>query len=828
MADGFDAFADSEELPPSLPALDVERGALACVLCDEGEVHRAFVRMAPLLAPETFGNPLHGVIWRAFALVHARGDGLDPVMVGEALLAARQPKAKALLTELVRTSVAPARCEAYARRLAEHALRRATRAQLVEALARVDGEGAPLDVVSDVRGILAAIPADVQGAYDDSLHAAVVETLAEIEASMAACQNHQNTCARWGVPTLDGGWYNGGWNDGALGGLFRSKLYVLGGVPASGKAQPLDAKVLTPGGFVRMGDLSVGDFVIGRNGKPCRVTGVYPQGVKPVYRVVHSDGAATECCAEHLWFTRTKAERRKGSAGSAKTLTEIRETLKIEHGTRANHHVPIADAAHFDVEGLRPLSPYLLGLLLGDGNFASGNIAFSNSETDIRARFVSLLPPEDATSEADELTLRVRRAQRSGERSETAKAIDGLGLYGTDCYRKFIPIAYLLAPVEDRLELLRGLLDTDGYVDDSGQSVEFSTSSEQMAAEVSFLARSLGAILTVNPHIPTFTVNGETRTSAVPAHRMYMRFPNGITPVSSAKHLARWRANPASMQGRYIDRIEPVGEKECQCIMVDSSDHLYVTDDFLVTHNTTLAWQAALATATDEHLTDRRVLVFSLEMSRTDLVKRLAGQKAGVPEMVIERGALNGDQWEKLKTAMQELARLPIAIIGRCRTVESIRARVLAECAAGGVGLVVVDFLQLAKTAQRTRDKNEADEERIYALKHLANEARVPMLAITAMTKMAQAKVAKESDAASSTDAKGAGSEYAADVLAFLVRTNPRDTRAEVDVQFAMTKRRGGQEGDVLLEFDRSRGRFRPHPSASGSQFTDEGIHDDL
>ena len=478
MADGFDAFADSEELPPSLPALDVERGALACVLCDEGEVHRAFVRMAPRLAPETFGNPLHGVIWRAFALVHARGDGLDPVMVGEALLAARQPKAKVLLTELVRTSVAPARCEAYAQRLAEHALRRATRAQLVEALARVDGEGAPLDVVSDVRGILAAIPADVQGAYDDSLHAAVVETLAEIEASMAACQNHQNTCARWGVPTLDGGWYNGGWNDGALGGLFRSKLYVLGGVPASGK--------------------------------------------------------------------------------------------------------------------------------------------------------------------------------------------------------------------------------------------------------------------------------------------------------------------------------------------------------------TTLAWQAALATATDEHLTDRRVLVFSLEMSRTDLVKRLAGQKAGVPEMVIERGALSGDQWEKLKTAMQELARLPIAIIGRCRTVESIRARVLAECAAGGVGLVVVDFLQLAKTAQRTRDKNEADEERIYALKHLANEARVPMLAITAMTKMAQAKVAKESDAASSTDAKGAGSEYAADVLAFLVRTNPRDTRAEVDVQFAMTKRRGGQEGDVLLEFDRSRGRFRPHPSASGSQFTDEGTHDDL
>lgn len=234
---------------------------------------------------------------------------------------------------------------------------------------------------------------------------------------------------------------------------------------------------------------------------------------------------------------------------------------------------------------------------------------------------------------------------------------------------------------------------------------------------------------------------------------------------------------------------------------------LYVLCGVPASGKTTLAMQATLATAEgDGRAPGRKVLYFSLEMSRASLCRRLAGQKAGVPSARIKRGVFVEGEMDALGVAAQKFGRLPIDVIETARTVEAIRARVLAERARGDVGLVVVDFLQLAQVERRQDDGYREDEDRVYALKHLANAARVPVLAISSMTKAAQRGAA--GGKVDSTGTKGAGAEYAADVIAFLVRTDPEDNSGRPEVRFEMTKSRDGTPSAPVLRFDMVRGVF--------------------
>src|SRR5262249_8934415 len=141
--------------------------------------------------------------------------------------------------------------------------------------------------------------------------------------------------------------------------------------------------------------------------------------------------------------------------------------------------------------------------------------------------------------------------------------------YGLDGAEPFIPDAYLQRPVEDRLELLRGLFDTDRRaVVRPGQIVEYEAASARLADGVAWLTRSLGGIATRD------------------GNRLSLWFPKDVVPVSTQKHLARWSVESDRFTGRFIESVEPMGTKECQCILIDSADHLYVTSDFVVTHNT--------------------------------------------------------------------------------------------------------------------------------------------------------------------------------------------------------------------------------------------------
>ncbi len=375
----------------------------------------------------------------------------------------------------------------------------------------------------------------------------------------------------------------------------RGRIIEIYGEEGMGKALEISTPVLTSNGFMPIGHLRKGDYVVGSDGHPTRVVGVFPQGTKSGFRVTATDGGSLICCAEHLWQT-TKVGQKQPEV---RTTAEIQRTLtrKVsgdcapEDGRYPMHRLPLVAPIHFAGRGSLPLAPYLLGCLIGDGSLQGSCVVIHKPELDVLLRCDGLLPAIDAGvlfdgGNGSKSALRIKRRNRNGEASITTLALQELGLHGKKSIDKFVPEDYLFASVDDRLELLRGLLDTDGWVRDSGTDVEFSTSSQQLAEDVMFLARSLGAIVSCNVRTPHYTYRGRKMTGAE-SHRITIRFVDDTCPVSSDKHRKKWVGGDKTPKYRSIESVEPVGDAEFVCIKVEAEDGLFVTEDFILTHNTT-------------------------------------------------------------------------------------------------------------------------------------------------------------------------------------------------------------------------------------------------
>ncbi|KKN67991.1 hypothetical protein LCGC14_0455470 [marine sediment metagenome] len=419
---------------------------------------------------------------------------------------------------------------------------------------------------------------------------------------------------------------------GNCGGLPVGRVVELFSEEGVGKAQPVDAEVLTPTGFKPIGTLHVGDVVIGRNGASTKVTGVYPQGRKDVYRVTLTDGTSTESCLEHLWLTSGSNDVSRGTGGRVRSLGEIIDSGLFEnHGQwqAYKHHLPELAPVEFSGLGSLPVHPYLLGTLLGDGGLTKRSVHLHNPEDDVLRRAVSLLPDGDCAHPLlDGCGVRiVRREWKYHTPTALSDAIAELGLRGARSWEKFIPRMYQFASVDDRLELLRGLADTDGHVNKCGTLLEYRTASERLADDVAFVARSLGGIVRVRTKIPTYRHKGRKKKGR-PAYILLIRFGNGVVPVSSSKHLARWREREQPAY-RSIAKVEKSRETGCVCIRVARPDGLYVTDDFIVTHNSSLclamlaAAQRAGATTilseTENGFTEERAVTFGVDPEQLGL-----------------------------------------------------------------------------------------------------------------------------------------------------------------------------------------------------------------
>lgn len=377
-----------------------------------------------------------------------------------------------------------------------------------------------------------------------------------------------------------------------------------GGILAAGKAGLLDSHIVTPFGLRKLRDIKIGDIISNPDtGGQERVVWLHPIEKHEYYRVSFNDGTHFDCSEGHLWKVRvagrkTKRYDKDGNRDDwrilpTKQMYEFLEKKKNGVHTSWGLSIPITEGVQFTRPVTpttpRPISPYILGALIGDGCFTDS--VLNNNHIELAT------PDEHIVRKFIEHGYDMSRFREnngcSTYRIYDKSLIDGikvLKLAGHSALHKFIPQAYKFATIAERKELLQGLIDTDGYVEQDGHII-YTTISKRLADDVAFVVRSIGG----KANISTKHNCGYKDVEGC-FHRCHDAYNISITTrhnneiVTLPKKLCRIRELGYSSDKKFyferkIDKIEPLGIKEGRCITVDNPSGLYIVDDFIVTHN---------------------------------------------------------------------------------------------------------------------------------------------------------------------------------------------------------------------------------------------------
>ncbi|MBC9716198.1 PhoH family protein [Streptomyces sp. TRM66268-LWL] len=363
-----------------------------------------------------------------------------------------------------------------------------------------------------------------------------------------------------------------------------------------GRSQPVFTNVLTPDGWRPIGSLKVGDLVIGSDGEPTPVLGVYPQGERDIYRVSAQDGSWTLCCGEHLWTVRTASDKRHDKPWRVLETQDMIGNLRAAHARR--YELPMLTAPVEFPEREVPMDPYALGLLLGDGCLTGSTTpSFATEDPELAHALEAALPGVSVRHKSGPDYV-LNRIKSPGDvvtlENPVSRVLRALELMPSRSVNKFVPDSYLYNSAKVRLAVLQGLLDSDGgpvTQQDRTCRIQFTTTSILLRDDVVSLVQSLGGVAytrrrAAEGRAPGLA-NGRPVEHRRDAHVVDIRLPEGIEPFRLTRKAEKYReAGGGGRPMRFIDSIEPAGREETVCIQVAAEDSLYVTQDYLLTHNT--------------------------------------------------------------------------------------------------------------------------------------------------------------------------------------------------------------------------------------------------
>lgn len=556
--------------------------------------------------------------------------------------------------------------------------------------------------------------------------------------------------------------------DNVLSGLCKSKLYILGARCRVGKALSLDTNILTPTGWVKNRNIKLGDTVIGRDGKPTKVVGVYPQGITNNYTLTLKDGRAIDCCEDHEWTVYSY------KWGKERTFTTKELYNKLQCVRYKNSISLPKFTGDYGMEKDFIIPPYVMGVLIGDGCLTRG-MCYCNPNVEILNKVQSLLPNSDVHFGGDNKTVYITNF------IEGLNYIRKIGL-NTQSYNKFIPNEYFHSSKEQREELFNGLMDTDGFKFNTGW--EYSTTSKQLALDVQQLAWSLGYCAKIVTRMGKYKKDNKAITTRL-NYRVFITTHNPLTIVD----------------------IQPAKSFETQCIHVDNKDHLFVIEDYIVTHNSALAQQIAENIAVNHN-----VLFHSLEMKSAQYTKRSVFRLTGLNNDILTNGGVTAeDAMTRVAQASEQLSKLNLFIddSSECNltSIEKNINKMIDK--KGSCDLVVVDYLQLmGSNNKKVHDRFEIVSNNSRGMKRLANKYNVPILCLCQLSRQLEQRQDKRpilSDLRDSGDI-----EQDADVVMFLYRdelytTNPM-SRGKAELIIA--KNREGTCRMIPMLFNGSKTQF--------------------
>lgn len=469
-------------------------------------------------------------------------------------------------------------------------------ADLLEDVAEILAEGKSLEGFTQLKEGLGKIDKSFTVTEEVDI---TKDTEDRVEKYLERKKNKGIVGLRSGFPTLDR----------VTGGFVESTLTTIMAKSGVGKAQPLDTLILTPKGFIKMREVEVGTLVIGEDGKSYKVNAIYPQGVKEVYEICFKDGTSTKCCKEHLWKFKTTDDLVRKKEWRVDTLENITKKFGIKRGKSFNLNIPVSKPVEFEpLKKELPIDPYVLGCLLGDGCFTSPTqVTFSNPEEDIMLKLQEKLKEQGNFRYHKGTNCQYYFKSNTPKVNLLFRNVRSLGLGGKLSKDKFIPKEYLHSSIQERKELLKGLFDTDGHITDKCSCAFFSTS-PSLIEDVAYLCKSLGYRCKISSYDRTHDDKGVE-------YKLIILTKDII--FSSKKHEERYNkytkkgGNLVDYSLLKVTGIRKVGSEECQCISIDSKEHTYLCNDFIVTHNT---WIEVIMGA-EMQLNNLKVLQFVTEMS---------------------------------------------------------------------------------------------------------------------------------------------------------------------------------------------------------------------
>ncbi|WP_328407500.1 replicative DNA helicase [Nocardia sp. NBC_00403] len=819
------------------------------------------------LRPGDFYRPAHQAIFDTILDLYGRGEPADPVTVAAGL--DRRGELKRIggapyIVTLTQTVPTAANAGYYAEIVAEKAILR----RLVEAGTRIVQYGYAGADGQDIAEVVDRAQAEV---YEVTERRTTEDFLPLEELLQPTMDEIDSIASRGGislgVPT---GFTE---LDEVTNGLHPGQMIIVAARPGVGKALALDTPLPTPTGWTTMGEVRVGDELLDAKGTPTRVVAATDvMSDRPCYEVEFSDGTVIVADEEHQWLTETRASRRSAQQAetghngyrnqrtfaAVRTTADIARTLRCETADRrVNHSVANTRALQLPArEFLVP--PYTLGAWLGDRTSAAAQLTTADPEiiacieaegivaipspsaylryhlqlpadepimpracavcgnefvphtSEVRtcgrscggkARFHSapVAAPSCAHCGGPSIGLRLCQACRNSVGSVQAR-LRTIGVLGD----KHIPIEYLRSSEHQRRALLAGLLDTDGTVT-SGGSVQFTVTNGRLFLDVQELVVSLG----YRGHVSTKRVHGRSEKSST-AYTMTFSTDDEVFGLYRKAILHKERRasrSTARSSSRYIVDVRRIDSVPMRCVEVDNAEHLYLAGRAMVpTHNSTLGMDFMRSCSIKHGLPS---VIFSLEMSRTEIVMRLLSAEAKIKLGDMRSGRMSDDDWTKLARRMSEISEAPLFVDDSPNlTMMEIRAKARRLKQRHDLKLVVVDYLQLMTSGKKVESRQQEVSDFSRNLKLLAKELEVPVVAISQLNRGPEQRTDKRPMV---SDLRESGSlEQDADMVILLHRPDAieRDDPRGGEADLILGKHRNGPTATITVAHQLHLSRF--------------------
>ncbi|HEV8559006.1 MAG TPA: replicative DNA helicase [Actinophytocola sp.] len=759
----------------------------------------AIADVVEVLRSADFYRPAHQIIFDAVLDLYGRGEPADAVTVAAELEKrgeGRRTGGAPYIHTLIATVPTAANAGYYAEIVAEKAILR----RLVEAGTRIvqlgyaGADGADINEVVD----------RAQSAIYDVTERRLSEDYVALEELLQPTMDEIDAIASrggsaLGVPT---GFVD---LDEVTNGLHPGQMIIIAARPGIGKALALDTPLPTPDGWTTMGDVQVGEHLLGADGRPTRVVAATEvMSGRPCFEVTFSDGTTVVADGDHQWLTETRASRRSArqaasgykryknqrTFASVRTTTEIAATLRCDTADRRlNHSITNARALVLPEQPLM-LPPYTLGVWLGDGDAASSRFTTADPEIvwHVESEGLVVVPRGDLWF-SDPV-----------QHGTVGAILRTLGVLGD----KHIPEPYLRASESQRRALLAGLLDTDGTVASAG-SVQFSVTNQRLAEDTYELIVSLGYRCSMTHK----AVRGRSEQSPV-AFTINFSASDDVFWLERKRllHKERRRTTDRVRTGsRFIVDVRPVPSRPVRCVQVDATDHLYLaTHAMIPTHNSTLGLDLARSCSVRHGMSS---VIFSLEMSRTEIVMRMLSAEAKIRLQDMRGGRMSDDDWTRLARRMSEISEAPLFIDDSPNmTMMEIRAKARRLKQRNDLKLIVVDYMQLMTSGKRVESRQQEVSEFSRQLKLLAKELEVPVVAISQLNRGPEQRTDKRPMLA---DLRESGSlEQDADMVVLIHRPDAweRDDPRAGEADLILAKHRAGPTATVTVAHQLHYSRF--------------------